>query len=398
MQPLSIAVVGGSLGGLTAACLLRDAGHDVTVFERSSRELEQRGAGIGFLRATSRYLVERAGLDVSEISVATDHIRYLARDGSIAHQDRHRYLFSSWNTVYRKLLDAWGDSPYLLGHEMVDFAQGESGGTTDRVTVRFANDTEHECDLLVAADGIGSMARARLQPAATPHYAGYVAWRGMVPESELDPGIAADLCEAITYYVYANSHILVYPIPNGEGSVAPGDRLVNFVWYRNYAEGGDLDDVLTDVDGVTRELSVPPGAMAPNHAAEARAVAAARLPAPIAAVVEATEDLFLQTIYDIEVTSMVFGRVCLLGDAAFSVRPHAAAGTAKAADDGWELAAALTDATDVDAALQQWESSQLALGASLLDRTRDVGSRSQVTNTWKPGDPDLIFGLHQPGD
>ena len=56
MTPLSIAVVGGSLGGLTAACLLRDAGHQVAVFERSSRELEERGAGIGFLRATYRYL------------------------------------------------------------------------------------------------------------------------------------------------------------------------------------------------------------------------------------------------------------------------------------------------------------------------------------------------------
>ena len=46
MTPLSVAVVGGSLGGLTAACLLRDAGHRVAVFERSSRELDERGAGV----------------------------------------------------------------------------------------------------------------------------------------------------------------------------------------------------------------------------------------------------------------------------------------------------------------------------------------------------------------
>ncbi|MDH3771921.1 MAG: NAD(P)-binding protein, partial [Nitrospirota bacterium] len=54
MQRARVAVAGGSIGGLTAACLLRDAGHQVTVFERSSTELEQRGAGIGFLEAASR--------------------------------------------------------------------------------------------------------------------------------------------------------------------------------------------------------------------------------------------------------------------------------------------------------------------------------------------------------
>jgi 2-polyprenyl-6-methoxyphenol hydroxylase-like FAD-dependent oxidoreductase len=55
-----VAVIGGSLGGLTVALLLRELGLDVTVYERSGAELEQRGAGIGFLPASSRYLVERA--------------------------------------------------------------------------------------------------------------------------------------------------------------------------------------------------------------------------------------------------------------------------------------------------------------------------------------------------
>ena len=115
-------------------------------------------------------------------------------------------------------------------------------------------------------------------------------------------------------------------------------------------------------------------------------------------VAAATADLFVQTIYDIEVDAMAFGRVCLLGDAAFAVRPHAAAGTAKAADDGWALTAALDRHADLASALSSWEESQLRVGAQLLERTRTVGSDSQVTNTWKPGDPDLIFGLHAPGD
>lgn len=393
-----VAIVGGSIGGLTAACLLRDAGHDVTIFERSSTELEQRGAGIGFLEATYRYLVERADLRLNEISITTDHIRYLNRDDSVAHDAKHRYLFSSWNTVYRRLLDHWmaadgGADRYRLGCEMVGFDQDDFG-----VEVRFADGSSVAADLLVCADGVGSTARSILQPEADAGYAGYVAWRGMVPESELPAGVAARLTDAITYYVFANSHILIYPIPGLDGSVADGDRLINFVWYRNYLEGPELDELLTDRNGVRRELSLPPGAAADHHVAEVKALAAARLPSLAAEVVGRTEQPFLQVVYDIEVDQMAFGRIALLGDAAFAVRPHAAAGSAKAADDGWALAQALERGTgDVVETLRRWEVDQMTLGRRLLARTRDVGSRSQVSNTWKPGDPDLIFGLHEPG-
>lgn len=391
MDKASVAVVGGSLGGLTAACLLRDDGHDVTVYERSPRPLEQRGAGIGFLEASYRYLVDRAGLALDEVSIATDHIRYLHRDGTVASDGEHRYLFSSWNTVYRRLLDHWGRERYLLDHEMSDFDSGESGAT-----VNFGGRTV-DADLLVCADGVGSMARSRLQPAALSTYAGYVAWRGMVPEAQLTPITAARLGDAITYYVYANSHILVYPIPGLEGSVEPGDRLINFVWYRNYLEGDDLDDVLTDRNGERRDLSMPPGLATDHHVDEVKATAAARLPSMLAELVERTAEPFLQVVYDVEVDRMAFGNICLLGDAAFSVRPHAAAGTAKAADDGWALAEALGVAPDVSSALAAWEPRQLQVGRRLLERTRDIGRRSQVDNTWEAGDPEFIFGLHGPG-
>ncbi|MDH3303039.1 MAG: FAD-dependent monooxygenase [Acidimicrobiia bacterium] len=411
-EPLTIAIVGGSIGGLTAACLLADSGHDVTVYERSSTELEQRGAGIGFLEATYRYLVERAAMALDEIGIATDHIRYLGRDGSVIHDAEHRYLFSSWNTVYRQLLDHWtgalagsggGVERYRLGHEMVGFDQDP-----DSVDVHFADRESITVDLLVCADGVGSTARSILQPDAQSTYAGYVAWRGMVQEAGLPAEVVEALSDAITYYVYTNSHILVYPIPGLDGSVAEGDRLINFVWYRNYAEGPELDELLTDCHGVHRELSIPPGAAADHHVSELRAHAAARLPPLLDEVVIRTAEPFLQVVYDIEVEQMAFGRVCLMGDAAFAVRPHAAAGSAKAADDAWALDRALrrvgsgrADGRDggvsVPEALAAWEVDRLALGRSLLARTRDIGSRSQVTNTWRPGDPDLIFGLHAPG-
>ncbi|NDA11060.1 MAG: hypothetical protein EBZ15_00270 [Actinobacteria bacterium] len=96
---------------------------------------------------------------------------------------------------------------------------------------------------------------------------------------------------------------------------------------------------------------------------------------------------------------MAFGRTCLIGDAAFAVRPHAAAGTAKAAEDGWVLAEELESANgDVPRALERWQARQLDLGRTLLERTRRIGASSQFTGGFTAGDPQLIFGLYGPGD
>jgi 2,6-dihydroxypyridine 3-monooxygenase len=388
---VDIAVVGGSLGGLTAACLLGDAGHHVVVYERSPAELEERGAGIGFLPATYRYLVER-GVSLDAVAVPTGHIRYLGRDGSVVHEDRHDYLFSSWNTVYRELLSCFDRSAYRLAHELVSIE-------LEPLSLQFSNGEVARPELAVFADGVGSTARAALLPDAHPQYSGYVAWRGVVPETELSEATRSALDDAITYYVYANSHILIYPIPGRDGSVQPGQRLINIVWYRNYLPGDDLQDLLMDVNGVSREVSVPPGALRAEHIAEAQAVALARLPQAIAEVVLAVDGLFVQVVLDLDVPKMVFGRSCLLGDAAFAVRPHAAAGTAKAADDAWTLRDALAQhPDDPAAALAAWEPGRLALGRSLQARTRSIGRRSQVDGTWTAGDPELIFGLHGPGE
>jgi 2,6-dihydroxypyridine 3-monooxygenase len=295
--------------------------------------------------------------------------------------------------VYRCLLDRFGRDRYLLGSEVQEFAQD---GST--VEVRLADGRQDRVDLLVCADGIGSRSRRALQPSVAPAYSGYVAWRGMVPEKDLPQATVAALGDAITYFVFANSHILVYPIPGLDGSVAIGERLINFVWYRNYLSGGDLADVLTDAAGERRETSLPPGVARPEHVAELRATAAARLPPVIAEVVGATEAPFLQVVMDVELEQMAFGRVCLVGDAAWVARPHAAAGTAKAAADGWALAEALAGHEDVESALAAWEPGQMELGRQLLDRTRGIGRRSQVDGTWTPGDPELIFGLFRPGE
>lgn len=390
---MKVAIVGGSLGGLTAACLLRDAGHEVSVYERSPVRLEQRGAGIGFLPETYRYLVNRAKVDLTRISIATHHIRYLNRAGEIVHDAAHNYLFSSWNTVYSSTLQHFGLDEYHLCSEMNSFIQQGR-----KVTIKFVDRPSVECDLMVAADGISSQSRSNLATGGSSNYSGYVAWRGMIPESSLDPKVVELFGDAITYFVYPHSHILIYPIPDHEGRVTIGDRLINFVWYRNYASGSEFDSLMLDKSGVKRDISIPPGQVSKVNVEQMHFEARRDMPTVIAELICATTEPFVQVIYDLDIDQMVFGRVCLLGDAAIIARPHAAAGTAKAAADGWALVEALSTHAEVDDALNSYQTKQLAVGKNLLARTRRVGEKSQFLNSWDPNDPEVIFGLHKPGN
>jgi 2,6-dihydroxypyridine 3-monooxygenase len=388
----AVAVVGGSLGGLTAALLLRDAGCDVTVYERSQATLEARGAGIAVLEQTLRYPVERLGLAPEEISTRTEWVRFLERDGSTAYEEPRSNRFSAWNTIYRVLHEAFPATGYLLGRELTAFAA--EGG---EVQLTFGNGEVRQADLLVCADGISSASRSRMFPEVAPSYAGYVGWRGTVPEATLTAATFETLHDAITYQVLPDSHILVYPIPGLDGSVEPGTRLMNMVWYRN-VPASQLPAFLTDRHGVRREVSLPPNQVRPEQVDEMRCFADRSLAPPIAEMVTAVAEPFVQAVLDIEVPRMAVGRACLLGDAAFAVRPHAAAGTAKAAEDGWVLAEELLRAGgQVDLALPRWERRQLALGSSLLARTREIGDSSQFSHDFRPGDPRLVFGLYGPG-
>lgn len=388
----TVAIAGGSLGGLTAGLLLRDLGYDVTIYERSRSKLEDRGAGLGFLPDASRYLVERCGLDIDEVSTSTEIIRYLARDGSVAHEREVRYDFTSWFTVYAKLLEHFDDERYLTGKEAVSLDQD-----ADSVSVHFADGSTVTADLLVCADGVNSTFRRHFLPRAHRQYAGYVAWRGMVPEAELSTSTREALGDAITYAFYANSHILVYPIPSLDGSVEPGRRLINTVWYRNYREGGDFDDLMTGKDGTRFDPTLPPGAVRDVHVDEMRAHARARLPEVVAEAVTAAREPFVQAVYDLEVDRMVFGRACLIGDAGFVMRPHAAAGTAKAAANAWSLAEALGSHGSILEALAAWEPEQLRIGRELVQRTRRLGHASQVDGSWDSPTDDSLFRLRDEG-
>ncbi len=386
-----VVVVGGSLGGLSAALWLRDAGCEVDVFERSPAPLEDRGVGIVLHPATLRYLIVHDLPGRDRVEATATWFRYLGADGDIVYQEPCRYRFTAYHALYTAWVRCLGTGHYHLGRECVDFAQDGQG-----VTVRFAGGETERCDLLVCADGINSTGRRLLLPEVRPRYAGYVAWRGAVAEEALSPRSFASLHGAIAYSILPDSHALAYPIPAAGGPPGLGRRLINWLWYRNVGAGEELDDLLTTRTGERFGSSVPPGLVQERHLRRLHEEAAA-LPPPFAEMLLATDHPFIQVVFDLEVPRMAFGRVCLLGDAAFTARPHAAAGTAKAAENAWALGEAMkTAGGDVLEALQAWEPPQLALGRALVERSREAGERLQ-SGRWGVGEP-LAFGLYRSGD
>jgi 2,6-dihydroxypyridine 3-monooxygenase len=384
-----VAVVGGSLGGLITALQLRDVGCDVHVFERSPVPLEGRGAGIVLHPVTTRYFEEHGLLDLGRVSSSATTLRYLTGEDGVLLEEPILYRFTSYATLYAALVDSFERDRYHLGRDLVGIDQD-----ADSAVARFADGGTERAELVVGADGIRSTVRGLLFPGLSPAYAGYVAWRGTLPRDRLPVVSAEQLAGLLTYHVGDRTHVLSYEIPAPDGT----GRSMNWVWYRNVQDGGALASLLTDRSGVRHDLSLPAGGVRDEHRDELYG-SAARLPPPFADLIRATPEPFVQVIVDLEVPAMVRGRVCLVGDAAFALRPHIAAGTAKAAADARSLAEAIGSAgDDVPAALAAWEPAQLALGRATTARTREVGERAQVTGTFRPGDPEVAFGLYRPKD
>ena len=145
-----------------------------------------------------------------------------------------------------------------------------------------------------------------------------------------------------------------YNIPGKNGSLVPGERLLNYVWYCNYPEGSpELVDILTDTDGHKHRMSLPKDKMREEIWSRQKAYATEILPAPFAELVCKTKQPFVQTITDIASPQASFfdGKLLLVGDALATFRPHVAASTNQAALDALLLEKVMKG----DMTIQQWE-------------------------------------------
>ena len=368
-------VIGGSVGGLLASCLLRQAGWDAPVFERTRGDLAGRGAGLGI----SQDLVDimRSIGARFEPSAGAAHHAYvwMEKDESIAFSHNRPTVGSTWMRVYQPLRACVAEGSWHQGRDLQHVEQDEDG-----VTAQFADGGSERGDILVAADGVYSTVRKLFLPDVEPVFASYVAWRGLIEEADMSAAALAAIGHQVVYCFPEGEMLLAMTVPGDGDDMRPGHRRVYFIWYRPVSRDG-LASLFTGSDGRNYGVSIPPPLIRSELTAEIRAQARNVLPGCIAEAVERAPQILLQAVSDLQVPRMVFGRVALLGDAAFIARPHTAAGVSKAALDARCLAQELSATGDICAALARYETARLDFGRKLCAHSRYLGAYLEAQST-----------------
>jgi len=361
-------VIGGSLGGLTMAHLLRGTGWDATVFERNDEELASRGVGLG-THPPLIAILKRAGVDFDEsMGITPPRAACLDRNGAIVNERPTARTLSGWSRLYRALLDALPAQSYRLGKRLTHVEQDADGAMAF-----FADGSSERGDLLIGTDGVRSAVRAQFLPDVQPSYAGYVAWRASIDETDVPPELWRELVDLYAFCLPEGEQLISYAVPGRDNSTAVGRRAYNIVWYRP-VDRDTLTDFCTDANSRHHANGIPPPLIRPDVIVRIKAEARATI-APQIAEVFARCAPFFQPIYDLASPQIVFGRVALAGDAAFVARPHAGAGTTKAALDAACLADSLRDhGNDLTAGLQRYERMQLPFGKAVVEVNREEGA------------------------
>ncbi len=371
-------VIGGSLGGLLAANLLRFIGWQVQVFERVGDDLASRGAGIG-THEELLDIMHRIGIEVdASIGVHPESRTCLARDGTVQHTMPRPRILSSWGRLYRAMKDAFPVADYFFDKSLVSFTDDANG-----VNALFADGSRAQGDLIIGADGIRSTVRAQIMPEAQPLYAGYVAWRGLIPESSLSAALHAEVFAHNMVCYPDGDAMTMYAVPGPENDVRPGHRAYNWVWYHPLNNAG-LAALCTDANGTCHGSAIAPGLIRPEAIADMLATARRVLAPQCVQVIEFTAQPFFQAIFDLESPRLVQGRAAILGDAAFVARPHVGMGVTKAALDAECLADALLAINDIDAALARFSERQHLFGTRVVARARMVGAHLGAQATKPP--------------
>jgi len=361
----SALIVGAGIGGLAAALALRRAGWDVRVFERavSPREL-----GFALLLApNAMHALGALGLaDVARRGGAIATNGEMRRpDGTVLRRfdtAAARALLDEdavcilRTVLHGALLDAVGLDTVALDSAVTGFTSSHDG-----VALTLANGRTESGDILVGADGVGSLIRRQLHPGeAAPRRSGLLAIRGVALDEVHHLGNAS----GAQYFGRGLE----------AGVARAGEREV--YWYLS---------LRTDQFPID---SGSPAALAER--------CASRFHEAFRAIVRATraEDLRLDELFERDpIDDWGKGRVTLLGDAAHPMLPHAGQGAAQALEDAVTLGHVLRDTTPADAALRRYERARAARTRAVVQlakRNARIGSIKSAAGCWMR---DLVIRL-----
>jgi 2-polyprenyl-6-methoxyphenol hydroxylase-like FAD-dependent oxidoreductase len=361
-----VAIIGGSMAGLFTAIALKSYDFKVHIFERSAGALTNGGAGI----ATHDQLYDalrKAGIALkAEMGVPSKGRLMLNQKGEITHTRDMVQIMTSWGLIYRFLRAQIDEENYHSDHNLIRVRS-----KSDSIIATFSNGQSVEADWLIGADGSQSEVRKIIAPNVTPIYAGYLGWRGLIDERLISPEILEQIALRVSFGMAPGGHWLGYLVAGPNDELTTGDRWYNWGWYRT-ASSDALRDYLTDESGKHHEAGIPRHLIRKEVINEMRRESTNYLAPQIQRIIAATHAPFLQPMYDFFSERLIFNRVILVGDAAFTARPHVGMGVSKAADDGATLAQAL-GSSDLSK-LQQWEKERLDYGTAVVNWGRDLGS------------------------
>jgi salicylate hydroxylase len=221
-SPLKVGIIGGGIGGLTAALALLKRGIDVEVYEQSNL-LKEVGAGVQIGSNGTRVLFA-LGLEEALHRVQVVPVR---------REIRHWRTGETWNWFELGATSAerFG-TPHVMLHRgdllavLAEAVQGLKTNavtlgkrciaveqTTDHADVRFADGDVRRFPFVIGADGIHSQVRASMFGADRPEFTGCVAWRGLVSMDRLPPRLARMVG---TNWLGPLGHVLHYPVRRGE--------------------------------------------------------------------------------------------------------------------------------------------------------------------------------------